>query len=182
MRLQQIRTELGDYEPQHMLTQHGAGIRDVARSLGRFGRKSVSWMIKNASDLALLAKSGYDIYQGRDPSSLVSTLQKASKRVGRQEGDALLRLINKKRKEVEKSTGKDKIEAKKELKQLEVVKKMDEKEDLLAQIRAGKPLKKTVRTSLQVKSKKPSTTKPVSFIVRNTIRKVFKKNSSYKTI
>lgn len=161
MRLQQTRHDFSDvFDISEFHTQHGNGVREVMSSIGNFGKKSVSWMIKNAADLSLLVRSGYDIYQGRDPTSALETLKKASKKIGKKEGDALLRLISNKKKEVQTASDpKQKSKAKKELKELKTVQEADKKEDLLSQIRAGTTLKKP-----KAPTKKPKVSKPVSLL------------------
>ena len=51
-------------------------------------------------ELATVGKAGYDIYQGRDPSSALNTLKKAHSVLGKEQQEALLKLIKNKKEEV----------------------------------------------------------------------------------
>ena len=91
-------------------------------------------------ELATVGKAGYDIYQGRDPTSALNTLKKAHSVLGKEQQDALLKLIRNKKEEAKTlpphSAKKEKIV--KEVKVLEKVEKAKNTGDLLKEIQNAK--------------------------------------------
>ncbi len=143
-------------------TQHGKGVRDVINSISRGAVRGASWVVKNLDEIITLSKAGYDLYKGERPQGVVDAIKKAKKRVGKEEQQALKKLIGIKTKEVANGVP----GAKKELKMLKKIQKQDDIEDklnlipqvknkpqpvaqakpvddLLSQIKQGRKLRKT---------------------------------------
>ena len=81
--------------------QRGEGkFTDALKKVGKKTKDAVIWSLNNMNELATLGKAGYDIYQGRDPSNVLNTLKKAHSVLGKEQQDALLKLIQNKKEEV----------------------------------------------------------------------------------
>jgi hypothetical protein len=121
--------------------QRGEGkFTDALKKVGKKTKDAVIWSLNNMKELATLGKAGYDIYQGRDPTSALNTLKKAHSVLGKEQQDALLKLIQNKKEEVKtlppNSAKKEKIV--KEVKVLEKVEKAKNTGDLLKEIQNAK--------------------------------------------
>ena len=121
--------------------QNGDGkVGDFLKKVGRKTKDAVVWGLHNMKELATVGKAGYDIYQGRDPSSALNTLKKAHSVLGKEQQEALLKLIKNKKEEVKtlapNSAKKEKIV--KEVKVLEKVEKAKNTGDLLKEIQSAK--------------------------------------------
>ena len=128
--------------------QRGDGkATDFLKKVGRKTKDAIIWSLHNMKELATVGKAGYDIYQGRDPTSALNTLKKAHSVLGEEQQEALLKLIKNKKEEVKTlpphSAKKEKI-----LKEVKVLEKVENAKDtsaLLKEIQNAKKstLKKT---------------------------------------
>ena len=173
------RTFHNPHQKRHF--QRGEGkFTDALKKVGKKTKDAVIWSLNNMKELATLGKAGYDIYQGRDPTNVLNTLKKAHSVLGKEQQDALLKLIQNKKEEAKilppNSAKKEKIVN--EVKVLEKVEKAKNTGDLLKEIQNAKqsalkrpppppPPKKEVglmrdiKTGVKLRSFTPKTEVPV---------------------